>query len=205
MEICNLKGEFMARKTQIGKDIILEKAFQMLLREGYSNINITTLAKEIGCSTQPIAWHFGNMDGLRNELLSYSLEFLKNYYSVNGENSSSILESIAGRYIDLAMEYPNLYKYIYISDHDGEKMGRIINSLRAKNQDKILYMVQEEYGITKIQAKEYMMNLQIYVHGIASFAVTKVEFPSKEAVMKMIHRVNQAFLKECREENKVTV
>ena len=194
----------MARKTQISKEVILDKAFQILLREGYNNINITTLAKEIGCSTQPIAWHFGNMDGLRAEILTYSLEFLKNYYSVQGETASQVLEGIAEQYINLAIEYPNLYKYIYISEHDGEKMVQIADSLRAKNRDKILQMLQEEHGISEEFAKKYMMNLQIYVHGIASFAVTKVNFPSKEAVIRMIHETNQAFLKCCIEKERKT-
>ena len=184
----------MARKTQISKEVILEHAFQMLLREGYEAINITTLAKEIGCSTQPIAWHFGNMDGLRSELLTYCLDFLKNYFQVEGENARSILEKIAGQYIDLAMDYPQLYKYIYINEHDGEKMGQIARSLRTENHDKILQMLQMEQGISAEQAERYMMNLQIYVHGIASFAVTKVTFPSKEAVMHMVHEASQAFL-----------
>lgn len=184
----------MARKTQISKEVILEHAFQMLLREGYAAINITTLAKEIGCSTQPIAWHFGNMDGLRSELLTYCLDFLKNYFNVEGDNASSILEGIAEQYINLAMDYPQLYKYIYISEHDGEKMGQIAQSLRAANHDKILQRLQMEQGISAEQAERYMMNLQMYVHGIASFAVAKVTFPSKEVVMHMIHEANQAFL-----------
>lgn len=184
----------MARKTQISKEVILEGAFQMLLREGYAAINITALAKEIGCSTQPIAWHFGNMDGLRSEILTYCLDFLKNYFSAEGENASNILEEIAERYITLAMDYPQLYKYIYMSEHDGEKMGQIAHSLRAKNRDKILQMLQMEQGISVEQAEHYMMNLQIYVHGIASFAVTKVTFPSKEVIMHMVHGASQAFL-----------
>lgn len=188
----------MARKTKISREVILEHAFQMLLREGYSNINITALAREIGCSTQPIAWHFGNMDGLRTELLSYSLDFLKNYYSVEGSDVGSIMESIAHQYVKLAVEYPNLYKYIYISDHDGEKMLQITQSLRAKNKDKILQLLQEEYEIAEEQAKKYVMNLQIYVHGIASFIVTNVHVPAKETIMNMIHEVNQAFLMCCK-------
>lgn len=184
----------MARKTQISKEVILEHAFQILLRDGYAAINITSLANEIGCSTQPIAWHFGNMDGLRSELLTYCLEFLKNYFEAEGESASSILEGIAEQYISLAMEYPQLYKYIYISEHDGEKMGQIAHSLRAKNRDKILQMLQMEQGISAEQAECYMMNLQIYVHGIASFAVAQFSFPSKEVVMHMVHEANQAFL-----------
>ena len=52
----------MARKTQISKEVILEAALKMLIRDGYSAINIKTLSKEIGCSTQPLVWHFDNME-----------------------------------------------------------------------------------------------------------------------------------------------
>ena len=51
----------MARKTTIGKDVILEAALQMLIVDGYESINIRTLAEKIGCSSQPLVWHFENM------------------------------------------------------------------------------------------------------------------------------------------------
>jgi len=186
----------MARKTQISKEVILESAFHMLLREGYAAINITSLAKEIGCSTQPIAWHFGNMEGLREELLEYSLRFLKDRFTVASGGVSGILEGIASRYVELAFDYPNLYKYLYMSEHDGEKMGQIAHSLRAENQDKIIHMIEREHDISKEAAEKYLMNLQLYVHGIASFAVTKIPFPSKEVVMQMVHEVNETFLQQ---------
>ena len=44
----------MARKIQISREKILEAAFQLLVQEGYGAINITSLAKKIGCSTQPM-------------------------------------------------------------------------------------------------------------------------------------------------------
>ena len=46
----------MARKTTIGKDVILEAALQMLIADGYESINIRTLAEKIGCSSQPLVW-----------------------------------------------------------------------------------------------------------------------------------------------------
>lgn len=186
----------MARKTQISKEVILEAAFQMLLREGYTAINITKLAREIGCSTQPIAWHFGNMEGLRIALLEYCVSFLENRFSIEGEHVSDVLEGIAARYIDLAFDYPNLYKYFYMSDQDGEKMGQLAQSLRAENFEKIVMMIEKEQGISEEAAGQYLLNLQLYVHGIASFAVTKISFPSKEVVMQMIHEANEAFLQQ---------
>ena len=190
----------MARKTQISKDVILEAAFNMLLRDGYGTINITSIAKEIGCSTQPIAWHFGNMDGLREELLEYCLNFLKDRFEITCDSVSEIVEGIAWRYVELAYDYPNLYKYLYMSEQDGKKMASIVQSLRSENHDKVIHMIKKEYDISQETAEKYLVNLQLYVHGIASFTVTKVAFSSKEGIMNMVHEASDAFLSYLKEE-----
>ena len=185
----------MARKTQISKEIILEAAFQMLLREGYTSINITSLAKEIGCSTQPIAWHFGNMESLRMELLDYCIRFVGQIFcGMKREQVAEQLENIASGYITLAFDYPNLYKYFYMSDVDGRRMNDLTKSLRADNYEKAIQMLQQEYGVSKEAALQHMVNLQMYEHGIASYTVTQKGFSSKETVMEMIHKANEAFL-----------
>lgn len=185
----------MARKTQISREIILEAAFQLLLQEGYAALNITSLAKEIGCSTQPIAWHFGNMDGLRTELLDYCVRFLGRIFcGIKSEHVAEQLEDISFGYVTLAFDYPNLYRYFYMSDMDGRKMNELAKSLRADNYEKAVRMLQQEYGASEKAALQHMINLQMYVHGIASYMVTQGGFSSKEEVMEMIHRANEAFL-----------
>lgn len=188
----------MARKTQISKEIILESAFDMLQKEGYAAINITNLAKKIGCSTQPIAWHFGNMETLRAELLTYSLNFLRDRFAVVGDSVSGALDGIAYRYVELAFDYPNLYKYLYMSEQDGEKMADMAQTLRAENRDKVIYTLEKDYGISAKNAETYLLNLQLYVHGIASFAVTKVSPLTKEQAMTMIHNAREAFLEQAK-------
>ena len=185
----------MARKVQISKEVILKNAFEMLLQEGYSAINITSLAKKIGCSTQPIAWHFGNMEGLREDLFVYCLEFLRDNFSVEGENAADILEGIASRYVKLAFDFPNLYKYLYMSELDADKIMEVAKELRSENHSKIIKIIGEEYNISVEVAEKYILDLQVYVHGIASYAVTKASFLSREAIMQMIHNANEAFLK----------
>ena len=186
----------MARKTQISKEVILETAFQKLLREGYASINITTLAKEMGCSTQPIAWHFGNMEGLRTELLDYCVRFLGRVFcGMKREHIAEQLEDIAAGYIELAFEYPNLYRYFYMSDVDGRKMNELTGHLRADNYEKAIGLLVQEYGCSREAALQHMIDLHMYVHGIASYVVTQRGFSSKEAVMQMIHEANEAFLR----------
>lgn len=185
----------MARKTKISKEIILEAAFQLLVREGYVSINIKSLAKEIGCSTQPIAWHFGNMEGLKTELLDYSVRFLGRIFcGIRSEHVAEQLEDIALGYITLAFDYPNLYRYFYMSDVEGRKMNELTIHLRADNYEKAICMLQQEYDFSAEDALWHMVNLQMYVHGIASHMVTQRSFSSKEEVMKMVHCANEAFL-----------
>lgn len=186
----------MARKTQISREIILNTAFQMLIRDGYNTINITSLAREIGCSTQPIAWHFGNMEGLRAALLRHCLDYMRNHFTLEGDSTAAMLSEIPRRYIDLAFDHPNLYKYLYMTDQDRVQTEELIQATRFPNYEKILSLLQQEHGISKQAAQRYLLDLQLYVHGIASCAVANIPFPSKEVIMEMIHDANEAFLEK---------
>jgi len=194
-----VKGENeMARKTQITREVILEAAFRKLVRDGYSSINITSLAREIGCSTQPIAWHFGNMEGLRTELLDHCLAALRDQFSIEGESASTIIDNIAAGYIELALDRPNLYKYLYMSEQDGEKMSQLSASLRKEHYEKVVHMLAEEQGISKEAAERCMIDIQIYVHGIAANAVSHATLTSKEIILRMAHEAKEAFLMRAR-------
>ena len=184
----------MARKTQISRELILDTAFRMLVRDGYGSINITTLAREIGCSTQPIAWHFGNMEGLRDALLRHCLDYMKNHFTLSGDSTVPMLAEIQRKYIDLAFDHPNLYKYLYMTDQDRMQTEALLQTLRFPSCEKILHLLQQEYDVNEEAARRYLLDLQLYVHGIASFAVSKIPFSSKEDVLVMIHDANEAFL-----------
>ena len=184
----------MARKTQISRKIILDTAFRMLVRDGYGAINITALAREIGCSTQPIAWHFGNMDGLRNALLLHCLDHLRDHFTLDGDSTGPMLAEIQRRYIDLAFDSPHLYKYLYMTDQDFLKTEELIKTLRFPNYEKVLHLLQQEYAVSEPIARRYLLDLQLYVHGIASCTVSKIPFATKEETLAMIHDANEAFL-----------
>ncbi len=190
----------MPSSPKVQKETILETALKMLIRDGYSAINIKSVADEIGCSTQPISRQFGSMDGLRKELLNYCLEYLKTIFCLKGENAFDIVMGIAQGYIDLAFDYPNLYKYLYLSEQDGEKMGTLVRSLRATNYDKVLKMLEEEYSISEEAANNYIRNMDFYVHGIASYIAVDFVGEAKKEVMDKICTVNGLFLAQAKEQ-----
>ena len=55
----------MARKTQISREIILNTAFQMLIRDGYNAINITSsTAEESAASSQELSGQATMLSGM---------------------------------------------------------------------------------------------------------------------------------------------
>lgn len=65
----------MPSSPKIPKEKILQTALNLIIRDGYDAVNIKTVAKELGCSTQPVSWHFGNMEGFRKALAEYALNY----------------------------------------------------------------------------------------------------------------------------------
>ena len=104
----------MARKTQISKEVILQTALQMLIEDGYSAINIKTLSQKIGCSTQPLVWHFENMDGLRKALAEYALNYANEKMTPKEDSAVMPFEQVGNAYIKMALYEPNLFKFVFL-------------------------------------------------------------------------------------------
>lgn len=187
-------GAKMARKTQITKEIILQAALNMLIRDGYSSINIKTLSKEIGCSTQPLVWHFGNMEGLRKALAEYALTYAKNKMNQTGDNAVGMFANIGKGYVDIAVNEPNLFRFLFLDENNrgGEKkLGEIITS---KHNAEIIKNISKQLDMPEENVGRYLQNTIIYAYGIAALAATKLITASEEEIMIMINRVADAFI-----------
>lgn len=186
----------MARKTQISKDIILQSALHMLIRDGYSSINIKTLAKEIGCSTQPIVWHFENMEGLRTALAEYAREYANHKMRPTGDNAVAAFEHVGKAFVEMAVKEPNLFRFLNLNEKKSkseESFGAIITN---KDNAEMLKSIGAYLEISEESAGHYLQNTMIYAHGIATLVATNVITATEEEMMSMINRAADAFLRQ---------
>ena len=184
----------MARKVTISKDIILQAALNMLIREGYSSINIKTLAKEIGCSTQPIAWHFENMEGLRTALAEYAVSYAKNKMSTATANAVEAFEHTGRVYVEMAVHEPNLFRFLYLGENVSEKVNHFEAITTSRNNAEQIRRIADYLGISEKKVARYLQNTIIYAHGIATLVATNVISASEEEMMSMINRAAEGFL-----------
>ena len=183
----------MARKTTISREVILEAALKMLIRDGYSSVNVKTLAAEIGCSTQPIVWHFENMDGLRRALSEYAMEYAAKKAESKKDNKLESFEFLGRSYVKMALKEPNLFKFLYLGE---SPMGRPYNLKdvgRGKHKE-MIYMIAEQTGLNEDQVIRFVRDTIIYSHGIATMLATGVLKGTEKEMMTLINTAANAFI-----------
>ena len=183
----------MARKTQISKEVILQKALEMLIREGYSSINIKTLSKEIGCSTQPLVWHFGNMEGLRKALAEYAIKYADEKMTPSAEDAIDAFLEVGAAYIRIAMHEPNLFKYLYLNDDSRFTLPNVDTLKTYGGHWELVKRLSATFHISEEKAGRYLQHTIIYTHGIATLIASGIVEMSGEEAMQMIYYAGQAF------------
>lgn len=179
-------GIRMARKTQISKEVILQKGLELLIRDGYSSVNIKTLSKEIGCSTQPLVWHFDNMDGLREALVQKALYYANQKLTPQSENFIEAFLQIGFAYVNMAFDEPNLFQFIYMGESKQYCRGGFSSILTDKGNAALIEGLSQYLHADKNEVGKFIQRMVVYTHGIASLIAVGVLQGTKEEVHKMI-------------------
>ena len=183
----------MARKTTISKEVILEAALKMLIRDGYASVNVKTLASEIGCSTQPIVWHFENMEGLRLALSEYAMEYAAKKAASGFENKLESFEFLGRSYVKMALKEPNLFKFLYLGENPMGKPYNLKDIGRIRNKE-MINMISGQTGLNEEQVIRFVRNTVVYSHGIATMLATGMLKGTEKEMMDLINNAADAFM-----------
>lgn len=159
----------MAPKVKITREMIIEKAFEIVKNEGVEFLNARSLSKKLKCSTQPIFSNFNNMEELISEVINKS----KSIYNEYMENSKKYEKRFKGtgiEYIKFAKENPNLFKLLFMSKTDSSYQN--VTVVESKQQDIQNEIIAKSLNISIEEAKYVQLQSWVFVHGIASLIVT---------------------------------
>lgn len=184
----------MARKAEISKEVILQEALRLLINEGYSAVNIKTVAKQIGCSTQPIVWHFENMAGFRQALAEYALNYANKKMTPTSENGFEAFTEVGAAYADLAFDEPELFKYLYLNGGSEYYIGELDMIAAMTDNQELVKSIADVFNIHLEDAAAYLTNSIIYSTGILSMIVSKIMKCDKKKAKQMIDSAGYAFL-----------
>ncbi|MFV0551924.1 MAG: TetR/AcrR family transcriptional regulator [Anaerorhabdus sp.] len=184
----------MARKIQISKEVILQTALEMIIRDGFASVNIKTLSKEIGCSTQPLVWHFENMEGLRKALAQYALAYANTQMAPKNENSIEAFKQVGTGFIRVALNEPNLFRFLYLEGYMGSSSDNLEMLINDEENIELIKRLAKDLNISKKKASRYLQNTVVYTYGIATLIAMGMLKTSQKEVMTLVNNAANAFL-----------
>ena len=186
----------MPKKARITKELVLDRALDMLVRDGYGSLSITAIAQDIGCSTQPLSWHFGTMENLRKELAAHALSHADAKMRPNSDDGFTAFTEVGAAYLDIAFDEPNLFRFLYLDGSSGCCVGGLEALVETTDNAALVASVAAELGLSEDRAADYLRNAIVFAHGLASLVASGVVKTTREQARKMMDEAGYAFLEQ---------
>ena len=173
----------MARNISFSKEEILEKSVNFIKEYGYSSLTVRSLAKYVGCSTQPLFRNFENFDVYKKELKGYLREDYESFIA-KYVNKEDYLYTISYAYALYAKEEPNIFFSMFMADLAGSRtVSEVLDTDR--NKETIIAMTKQ-YNTSLEKANKVYRDVRFYTHGIATqLCVNSIKL-TKEEIKELI-------------------
>lgn len=182
--------------AKITREMIIDAGFELVREFGIENINARSVSKKLGCSTQPVMYHFNKIEDIKKAVYqkadAYHTEYINN---IQGDNP---MLSIGLAYIRFAQTEKNLFKLLFQSNEfDGKNIYELIDT---KELVPIIKVLGEAANVNITQAKKIFSSLFLFVHGYASmFANNSLEY-DEEIISKDLERMFTGMVHTLKEE-----
>lgn len=191
----------MSPRVQIPKEKILEAALQLLIRDGHEAITIKAVANELGTSTQPISWTFGNMENFRTALAEYALDYANRKMHSDSDDPLEAYGKVGTGYIDMAYDEPNLIRFLRSDEKRLQGSGGMGGSFDEKTKADRQKALAGQYGCTEEEAGKFMMNMIIYTQGLVSMILSGGINMEREDAHQLLHEMAEMIIHSFTKEN----
>lgn len=181
----------MPPRPKFSREEIVEAALAVVSDGGIEALTARTLAKRLGCSTRPIFTVFNEMDEIKTELRTLAAARIEERSVWAMERSGSVIQA-GVQIMRIAIEDPNLYKLVFMSDGEGlESFDDFLGTDSEKIQ-RYKDSVCDEYELTPETAQAVMRYTFAHFYGIGALCVIGRYAPSDEELTRVFSEEFQA-------------
>lgn len=161
-----IKEQFNAAESKNNKRYGCRRRLEIARTEGVEQINARTVSQKLGCSTQPVMYHFATIEDLKRAAYEKTDQFHTGYLMNVGEQSDGLLLGIGRNYIRFAIEEPNLFRFLFQSGYAVE--NSLPEMFDSEGLKPLIAAMQEASGMNETQMKEVFLTIAMVAHGYAS-------------------------------------
>jgi len=183
-------------KAKITRDMVIEAAFAVARTAGVELVNARTVAQELGCSTQPVMYHFATIEALKRAVYAKADRYHSDYLM----ETEDLPLGIGLNYIRFAIEEPHLFRFLFQSGSAVERsLPEMVDSDELKP---VLGFMGEAMGLGPEQTREVFLTLALLVHGYASLIASGGLVYDEKAVAAHLERACRGAALAMEEESK---
>ena len=173
----------MPPKQRITREMILECAFVMFLSEGMETVNARSVAKALGCSTQPIFSYFTGMQDLKSALDAKAQEMYVCAVTSLPKSENWLVDMLT-EHVRFACEHVHVYNHLFLSVRANPARLSTYNDLFGA----LAQQVQEKEGVSSEIANRIVDEVGIYANGL----INRLQIRGYEST-DVHHRINTAY------------
>lgn len=174
----------MPPKAKITKEMIVDAAFDIARTEGAENINARTVAQKLGCSTQPVMYHFEKIEDLKRAVYAKADQFHSEYLMNINKPQDGVMLGIGLNYIRFAIKEPQLFRFLFQSGYAVE--SSLLEMIDSKELIPILSAMQNAMEMNMEQTKQVFLTIAMFAHGYASIiANNSLEYDEKVVALHL--------------------
>ena len=162
----------MAPRNKFSRDEMIEKAVQVVRKQGIGALTAKSLANELGVSTQPVFTCFHTIEEVRREVVN-AAKILYDDYVKEGLCNDIPFLGFGMHYIRFAKEEPELYRLLFLStDSTDQSEGNSAFEEMNASLELVTDSMQETYHIDAKTAERYFRDMWLVAHSLATLIVT---------------------------------
>lgn len=185
-------------KAKITKEMVINAAFEVTRSMGAENVNARTVSEKLGCSTQPVMYHFTRIEEMKRAVYEKADRFHTEYL-MDIDPNDGVMLSIGLNYIRFAIREPNLFRFLFQSGFAVE--SSLLEMINSEELVPVLSAMSGAMEMDMEQTKEVFTTIAMFAHGYASIiANNSLEYDEKKAAADLTRACRGAVL-AAREEN----
>lgn len=185
----------MPPKARITREMVINAAFEIARSEGAERINARSVAKKLGCSTQPILYYFHSVEEIKIAVYKKSDDFHSEYIM---QGATDGIGGIGMAYIRFAQNEKHIFRYLFQSDgFSGQSLSGLIEN---EALSPVLKSISQSSGVTIEQAKVAFRSLFLFVHGYASMLANNSMEYDEEIISSDLQRILTGTMNALKEE-----
>ena len=190
----------MSKPTKITKEIILEKALEIIRTQGIEKVSNREIAKKLNSSIRPIYYQFKNSEELYNELLIKMETYFYSFLLDNEIEDIPKYKQIGINYIKFAKEEPNIFKALFM-----KKNNLVVENFigQIKEFKEIEKFVKVSTNLKNEEIKSFHVKMWIFTHGLATLVASNtINFNDQQIRDLLSHEFQALMLLEENPNNK---